>query len=162
MYTRDRAAVVGSDANLEEVHVTESHARFSPAQFVHAAIGVFLIVVGVVAIVRGDLSVDLTEPTFDVLGITHNAAIGLGELIAGALLLVAAAGPSGRFLGVIVGLALIAVGAVLLGDEETMQDLGTDSALAWLAIALGAVATLVGLVPSRLVSRRRIDRSAVV
>ena len=83
-------------------------------------------------------------------------------MVAGALLLLAATGPSGRFLGVIVGLALVAVGAVMLGDEATMQELGTESAMAWLAIGLGAVATLVGLIPSRLVRRRRVDRSAVV
>ena len=74
--------------------MTESHTRFSPAQFVHAAIGVFLLVLGVVSMVRGDLSGDLTEPTFDVLGITHNAAIGIGEVVAGALLLLAATGPA--------------------------------------------------------------------
>ncbi len=110
-----------------EVEVTESEYRFSPSQVVHAAIGVFLVVVGIVAMVRGDLG-DLTDSQFAILGITHNAAIGLGELIAGALLLLAAASPGGRFLGLIVGLAMIVFGAVLLGDEQTMRDVGTEDA----------------------------------
>ena len=54
MLTRDRAVVVDTDVDtLEEVHVTESHTRFAPAEFVHAAIGVFLLALGVVSMVRG-------------------------------------------------------------------------------------------------------------
>ena len=143
-----------------EVEVTESEFRFSPSQVVHAAIGVFLLVLGIIAMVRGDLG-DLTGAQFAILGITHNAAIGLGELIAGALLLLAAASPAGRFLGLVVGLALIVFGAVLLGDEQTMRDVGTEDALAWLAIVLGAGAVVAGLIPARRTRRRRVDRSVV-
>jgi membrane-bound ClpP family serine protease len=143
-----------------EVEVTESEFRFSPAQIVHAAIGVFLVVLGILAMVRGDLG-DLTGSQFAVLGITHNAAIGLGEVIAGALLLLAAASPGGRFLGLVVGLAMIVFGAVLLGDEQTMRDVGTEDALAWLAIVLGAGAVVSGLIPARRTRRRRVDRSII-
>jgi hypothetical protein len=145
-----------------DVRVTESETRFSPAQLVHAAIGVFLLVLGIVSMVRGDLSGDLTESTFEIIGITHNAAIGIGELVAGGLLILAAASSFGRFLGVIVGLALVAFGAVLLGDEETMRDVGTEDALAWLAIGLGGGAAIFGLLPARHVRRRSVDRSAAV
>jgi hypothetical protein len=143
-----------------EVEVTESECRFSPSQIVHAAIGVFLVVLGILAIVRGDLG-DLTGSQFALLGITHNAAIGLGEVIAGGLLLIAAASPGGRFLGLIVGLAMIVFGAVLLGDEQTMRDVGTEDALAWLAIVLGAGAAVSGLIPARRTRRRRVDRSII-
>jgi membrane-bound ClpP family serine protease len=143
-----------------EVEVTESDNRFSPAQVVHAAIGVFLLVLGILALVRGDFD-DLTGAQVAIIGITHNAAIGIGEVVAGALLLLAAASPGGRFLGLVVGLAMIVFGAVLLGDEQTMADVGTEDALAWLAIVLGAVAVLVGLIPARRTRRRRVDRSVV-
>jgi len=142
-----------------EVQVTESESRFSPAQVVHAAIGVFLIVIGLIALIRGGLTGDLTQPTFDVIGITHSTAVGIGELVAGVLLLLAAAGPGGRFLGLVVGLAMIIFGAVLLGDKTTMRDVGTEDALAWLSIALGAAAVIFGLVPPRRTIRRRVDRS---
>jgi hypothetical protein len=131
-----------------DVQVTESVSRFSPAQVIHGAIGVFLLVIGIIAIARGGLEGDLTEPTFDVLGITHNATIGIGEVV-------------GRVLGILVGLALIAVGAVLLGDDELLRDLGTEDALGWLAIALGGAAVLAGLIPGRRVYRRAIDRRPV-
>jgi hypothetical protein len=144
-----------------EVEVTESEYRFSPAQVVHAAIGVFLVVLGIIAMVRGDLGGDLTASQFTILGITHNAAIGIGELVAGALLLLAAASPGGRFLGLIVGLAMIVFGAVLLGDQQTMRDVGTEDALAWLAIVLGAGAVVFGLIPARRTRRRTVDRSVV-
>jgi len=144
-----------------EVEVTESEYGFSPAQVVHAAIGVFLLVLGIIAMVRGDLSGDLTASQFAIIGITHNAAIGIGELIAGALLLLAAASPGGRFLGLIVGLAMIVFGAVLLGDEQTMRDVGTEDALAWLAVVLGAGAVVSGLIPARRTRRRTVDRSLI-
>jgi hypothetical protein len=143
-----------------EVEVTESEFRFSPAQIVHAAIGVFLLIVGILALVRGNFD-DLTGAQFAIIGITHNAAIGIGEVIAGALLLLAAASPGGRFLGLVVGLAMIVFGAVLLGDEQTMRDVGTEDALAWLAIVLGAGAVLAGLIPARRTRRRTVDRSVV-
>jgi hypothetical protein len=144
-----------------EVEVSESEHRFSPAQVVHAAIGVFLLVLGIIAVVRGDLSGDLTASQFAILGITHNAAIGIGEVVAGGLLLLAAASPGGRVLGLIVGLAMIVFGAVLLGDQQTMRDVGTEAALAWLAIVLGAAALVFGLIPARRTWRRRVDRSVV-
>ena len=127
--------------------MTESQTRFAPGQVVHAMIGVFLVVLGIISMARGDLSGDLTATTFDVLGITHNAAIGIAELAAGVLLLLAAAGSLGRFLGVIVGLALVVIGALLVSDDGMVADLGTETALGWLAIALGGVAALVGLIP---------------
>src|SRR5262245_17344661 len=142
------------------VEVTESDYQFSPAQVVHAAIGVFLLVLGILALVRGDFN-NLTGAQFEIIGITHNAAIGIGEVVAGALLLLAAASPGGRFLGLVVGLAMIVFGAVLLGDDQTMRDVGTEDALAWLAIVLGAVAVVVGLIPARHTRRRRVDRSVV-
>jgi hypothetical protein len=165
MRTHHRSDVVDSDVeSLEtsDVRVTESESRFSPGQIVHAAIGAFLVVLGIIGIVRGDLSGDLTEPTFDVIGITHNTAIGIGELVAGALLLLAAAGWWGRLLGVIVGLALVVFGAVLLSDDGFMRDVGTEDALAWLAIGLGGAAVLFGLIPGRRTVRRRIDRPATI
>ena len=63
MRTRHSSDVIDSDVDTpleanEEMQVTESQTRFAPAQFVHAAIGVFLVVVGIVAMVRGDLSGD--------------------------------------------------------------------------------------------------------
>ena len=161
MRTRPRIVETEVDAPVEEVEVIESHSRYSIAQVIHAAIGAFLLVIGVIAMVRGDLSGDLTESTFDVLGITHSTAIGIGEVVAGALLLLAATGAAGRVLGVIVGIALVVFGAVVLGDDGTVQDLGTESALGWLSIVLGGVAALAGLIPERRVHRRTVDRSAL-
>jgi hypothetical protein len=141
-----------------DVQVRESTSRFSPAQVVHGAIGVFLIVLGAITMARGDLSGDLTEPEVDILGITHSAAVGIGELVAGALLLVAAASAFTRILGLLVGLGLIAFGVVLLGNDDAVQDLGTEDTLAWLAIGLGAAAAVFGLIPGRRLRRRTIVR----
>jgi hypothetical protein len=62
---------------------------------------------------------------------------------------------------VIIGLGLIIFGAVLLGDNELMRDLGTEEALGWLAIGLGAAAVLFGLIPGRRTVRRSVDRTVV-
>ncbi len=145
-----------------DVLVTETESRFSPAQVVHAAIGVFLVVLGIVALVRGGLEGDLTDPTFELIGITHNAAVGLGELVLGALLLLSAASAYGRFLGLLVGLAMVAFGAVLVADDGFAEDVATEQALGWLAIALGGAAVLFGLIPARHVRRRTVDRATIV
>ena len=58
MRMRTRPQIVETEVGgpVEEVEVVESHSRFLPAQFIHAAIGTFLLVIGVIAMVRGDLS----------------------------------------------------------------------------------------------------------
>jgi hypothetical protein len=165
MHTHHTTAVTDHDVETVEtrnVHVTETDSRFSPAQIVHAAIGVFLVVLGIIALVRGGLEGDLTDPTFELIGITHNAAIGLGELGLGALLLLSAASAYGRFLGLVVGLAMVAFGAVIVADDGFAEDVATEKALGWLAIALGAAAVLFGLIPARRVRRRTVDRASIV
>ncbi len=165
MHSHHTTAV--TDHNVEavetrDVQVTETESRFSPAQVVHAAIGVFLVVLGIISLVRGGLEGDLTDPTFEVIGIAHNAAIGLGELVLGALLLLSAASASGRFLGLLVGLAMVVFGAVMVADDGLVQDLATERALGWLAIGLGGAAVLFGLIPARHVRRRTVDRATIV
>jgi hypothetical protein len=151
-----RRPLADPDVDLERpVEVQESAWRFSPAQIAHALIGVLLLVLGVIAVARGDLSGDLNDPTFDLLGIQHNALIGIGEIIAGAILIVSAVSAAGRFLGVLVGIGLVVVGALVVGDDDTMQDLATEEALGWAAIVLGGLAILFGLIPGRRVSRQR-------
>jgi len=165
MHSQHTTAVTDNTVEAVEtrdVHVTETESRFSPAQLVHAAIGVFLVVLGIISLVRGGLEGDLTDPTFELIGITHNAAIGLGELALGALLLLSAASAYGRFLGLVVGLAMVALGAVIVADDGLAQDLATDKALGWLAIGLGGAAVLFGLIPARHVRRRTVDRATVV
>jgi hypothetical protein len=165
MHTHHTAGVTDHDVDAVEtrdVHVTETDSRFSPAQVVHAAIGVFLVVLGIISLVRGGLEGDLTDPTFELLGITHNAAIGLGELGLGALLLLSAASAYGRFLGLVVGLAMIAFGAVIVADDRFAEDVATEKALGWLAIVLGGAAVLFGLIPARRVRRRTVDRATIV
>jgi hypothetical protein len=151
-----RRPLADPDVDFERpVEVQESAWRFSPAQIAHAIIGVLLLVVGVIAVARGDLSGDLNEPTFDLLGIQHNALIGIGEIVAGALLIVSAVSAAGRFLGVLVGIALVVVGALVVGDGDMRADLGTEEAFGWATIVLGGVAILFGLIPSRRISRHR-------
>jgi hypothetical protein len=165
MHSHHTTAVTDHDVEAVEtrdVRVTETESRFSPAQVVHAAIGVFLVVLGIISLVRGGFEGDLTDPTFELIGITHNTAIGLGELVLGALLLLSAASAYGRFLGLVVGLAMVAFGAVIVADDGFAEDVATEQALGWLAIALGAAAVLFGLIPARRVRRRSADRATVV
>jgi hypothetical protein len=165
MHPHHTTVVTDSDAGVVEtgdVRVTETESRFSPAQIAHGAIGVFLVVLGIISLIRGDLEGDLTEPTFELIGITHNAAIGLAELAVGAVLLLSAASAYGRFVGLLVGLAMIVFGAVLVADDGLAQDVGTEDALGWLAIALGAGAAAFGLIPARHVRRRSVDRAVIV
>jgi hypothetical protein len=57
---------------------------------------------------------------------------------------------------------MVAFGVVIVADDGFRQDIATEDALGWLAIALGGAAVLFGLMPARRVRRRTVDQAAVL
>ena len=83
------------------------------------------------------------------LGIDVTTLIGLVEIGAGLLLLLAALTPAGRAFGGVIGVLLLVGGIVIAaGSDELLSDLHTESGLGWVAIIVGAVAMIAAFFPA--------------
>jgi hypothetical protein len=118
--------------------------------------GAIVLVLGVTAMVRIDWgSADLDDPQVTVADMTFTPVIATATVIIAILLIGAAAMPEGD-LRLALGVVLLGFGAaVLLVDEMgTSWDLGDRSG--WLAVSVGAVFVVTGLLTDgRQVVRRR-------
>jgi hypothetical protein len=139
-------------------HVRERSRWISPGRVIGGLVGIGLIAVGAVAIVRAGLDGSLNVPLVDVLGITQSTAVGLIEVVAGALMLLAAADEAERpfmtFLGVAAVIAGI-LGLAVTPDVRLNIGFGTDTA--WLFIVWGAIAIVAGLLPAILRTTREVS-----
>jgi hypothetical protein len=154
-------APVVAQAPVVAAPVVESHrvvrrgwSRYSASQLIHGACGLFLVIIGAIAVGRAGFD-DVGEGTVEVLGITTTALIGLVLLLAGLLLLCAALAPEARGFGGFIGVLLLVGGIIIAaGSDELLADLHTEAALGWLGIIVGAVAILGAVLPAFLVDRR--------
>jgi hypothetical protein len=164
------AAVVTPDADHDGVPDTgpRRRRRLAPArrEYAHRPFhignllamiaGGALAVIGIVALVRGDLDDTWNSPVTTVLDIDHTPLTAVLEIAAGVLLLLLAA--TGVRLLALLGAAGLAVAAAAVAIEPGR--LATDYALetwwAWTVMGVAAFVALVLLLPSR----RRSTRSA--
>jgi hypothetical protein len=129
----------------------------SPAQVVVLAAGVVLAVFGVVAVLRAGLSSPLTEPVVGVFGFDHTALLGLFELGAGVLLVLAAVTPGLRALAVVLGVALVVGGVLTLAKAEWVQThLTAQAGFGWIPVACGGAVLLAVLGLSQVRTRRAV------
>jgi len=155
--------VVETDPYAVDQVAVDSHtwSDISMAQVIHAIAGLFLIVIGCIAMARGGFNGNLTEQESQVLGILHSTAIGMVEVGLGLLLLIAALTPAAKAFGGFVGALLIVAGIVVVSaSTSTLQDLHTERALGWIALIVGAVSLLAVFLPEHVVTRRH--RSAIM
>lgn len=131
--------------------------RFPISSLVGAIIGAVLVVVGIVALLRGDVSGSWREPVVDVLGLDHTPLLGLGEIVVGALILIAALTRS-RPVMLFFAAALMIFGfVVIIQNESLVDDLAVQPAHGWWALAIGALLLLVALLANDdIVQRRRV------
>jgi hypothetical protein len=148
--------VVGTshDGNVEVARVrTSSSSRFAPDALIAAAVGLALIVIGLIAITRGGFSGSLSDPVVQVLGFTHTTTLGLIELGIGVFLLIAGASRS-RAMATFGGLVLVVAGIVgAVQSESFTKNLALESSMGWLAAVAGAVVVLTSLVLPRFARR---------
>lgn len=119
---------------------------WSPAQILAGAVGLFLIVMGGVAMARAGIGSGLTTETVTVFGFGHTALWGLVEVVIGLLFAGAAVGPSNakRSLGSLGALAL-AFGLIVLIEPAPFSDsLGISSATGALFTGIGAASLVMG------------------
>ncbi|MGH8873861.1 MAG: hypothetical protein ACRDVM_01220 [Acidimicrobiia bacterium] len=133
---------------------------WSPAQIVAAGIGLFLIVLGGVALARTGFAAGLPGDTTEVAGFGHTALFGIVEIIVG-LLFLAGAGGTYQVRGSLTTLGVIslAFGIILAIEPAAFQGaFGTDSATGWLYAAIGGVSLLAAwLSPTIHVDRERVS-----
>ena len=102
--------------------------------------GAVLVIMGVLALVRGDVQGSWNGPIVLVNGWPHSSLLGVLELIAGAALIIVALSPSSEL---VVGAIIAAFGVVALLEPQVLDDsLSIDPSHAWLIIAIGGVAVL--------------------
>jgi hypothetical protein len=123
-----------------------------PANIIAAVVGICSITVGVWALVKTGLNTDhIFTPTKDVLGLPHTPTLALGEIVFGALLLLASAlGAFGTFVIAVLGAASVAFGVIVLSDSwpgrvHTWTAANHDTG--WIFILIGAVFVLAALLP---------------
>ena len=131
--------------------------RFPASSLVGALVGAALLVVGIVVLLRGDVTGSWRDPLVSVIGLDHTPLLGLGEIVVGALLLIAALAGSRPMMMFFAALMMVFGVVVVVQHESLVDDLGVQSAHGWWALALGALVLIVALMSTDdIVQRRRV------
>jgi hypothetical protein len=152
-HTAAREVVPAAPAFERQVRTTSGSSRYAPDAVIAALVGLVLLVIGLIAIVRGGFSGPMSDPVVNVLGFTHTTTLGLIEIGVGVCLLVSGAARSragAMFFGGVLGVAGF-VGAVQTKSFDTA--LALESSMAWLAVVAGAIVVLAALLLPRFAKR---------
>jgi hypothetical protein len=123
--------------------------RYAPDAVIAALAGLVLLVVGLIAIVRGGFDGPMSTPVVSVLGFTHTTTLGLIEIGIGVCLLLSGAARSRTgevFFGAILGIGAF-VGAVQ--TDSFKKSLALESGMAWLAVCGAVVVVLSAMLMPR-------------
>lgn len=118
---------------------------WSPAQVIAAAVGVFYVVIGAVALARTGMG-DLTGPEAQVLGFAHTPLLAIIEIVFGVLVLSAAAGPWDA-VGTLTGTGIVALvfGIIFLIETTGFHDaLAVEGRHGWFYLTTGLIAIFTG------------------
>ena len=113
-------------------------------------IGAALVVLGVFALIETGINTPLDEPIEQVMGYDHTPLLGIIEVGVGALLILFALRPGGRWFVAVLGLALVLGGLLVLAEIDwTVDKLGAESSYAWIPIVAGLAVLLSSLLTPR-------------
>lgn len=124
----------------------------SPARIVAGLLGLFLLVMGGVALARTGVT-SLTGETTTVLGFEHTTLMGLIDVVAGLMFLAAAAAVAAKAQLTGVSILVIAFGAVMMIEPDAMSSAlggGFDLGLVYLVVGLLGLLAAV-MFPTRVV-----------
>jgi MFS family permease len=131
--------------------------RFTWGQGLILLAGGTCLVFGIGAVALAGLAGSITEPVVDVFGFDHTPLLGVIEVGAGLVLVLAALIPGGRWVAGLVGGAAIAGGALILAEYDwTQTELAAEQDFGWVAIAVGAAAYIGAMVAPK---RRVVERA---
>lgn len=136
---------------------------WSPAQVIAGLIGLFLTVVGGVALARLLPTDSLTGETTTVLGMGFTVVMAGITLILGLVFLAGAGRPAEARSGMIsLGVAMIAFGLVVFIEPDALGGaLGVNETSGVVYAVVGLVAAIAGIVSPTLVSRRATEERVV-
>lgn len=144
--------VPAAPVSERQIHTT-SASRFAPDAVITALVGLVLLVIGLIAIIRGGFDGPMSEPVVKVLGFTHTTTLGLIEIGLGACLLISGATRSrigGMLFGGVLGIAGF-VGAVQ--TKSFHKSLALESSMAWIAVIAAVIVVLAALLLPRFAKR---------
>lgn len=132
------------------VEVTESHGWFSPGRVIGALAGGVLVAIGATAMLRAGVDGDLVVPQVDVLGLSMSAAVGMGMLGTGLLLLLLfAAWEDAKPVSGVIGILGVLAGLIGMASSDQLRaDIGFSQRTAWFVVICGALAILAAVLPS--------------
>jgi len=141
-------AIESEAAPVLDRKVRERRFDFAPGQLVSLIGGLALIAVGLIAIIRAGLDTSLDTPVVSVMGWDHTAWLGVAEVGAGLLLVLAGvSAAAGRTVSVLIGSLLVIGGILVLAEEQARPvELGIERSFGWPLVACGAVVALAALV----------------
>ena len=135
--------------------VTHSLRTWSPAQIVAGLVGLFLTVMGGVALARTLPADSLTGPTAEVFGVEHTALMGIIAIIVGLFFLSQAASPFAVQRGMIgLGVVALAFGLIVIIEPQAFDGaLGIGQTGGWVYTVIGLVSVITGIVAPTVTSR---------
>ena len=144
------APVVTTTTRADEVAPARVKRRFTWGQALILLAGIASLVFGIGAIALAGLAGSITEPVVQVFTFDHTPLLGVIEVGAGVVLVLAALIPGGRWVAGLIGGGAIAGGALILAEYEwTQTELAAEERFGWVAIAIGAAAYIGAMVPTR-------------
>lgn len=150
--------VVVERAAASQYETVSTSRHVSGAAIVAGIVGVALLIMGLIACLRGGFSSPLNDPVVSVLGFTHTAVLGIVEVGAGLLLLLAAVSGS-RGYQIFSGTMLGVFGVVAAAEPAKLQEqLAIEKSFAVILAVAGLVVVLAAaLLPNY---ARYVERSA--
>jgi hypothetical protein len=132
---------------------------WSPAQYVAGLIGLFMTVVGGVALARLLPTSSLTGETVEVVGMGFTVVMATITILLGLVFLGGAGRPTEGRAGLIsLGVALLAFGIVIFIEPDAMAGvLGVNETSGVVYALVGLVAAIAGIASPTMVSRRSVD-----
>lgn len=149
-------------ADRRAAQIRVSRFSWSPAQWLAAVFGLFLVVFGAVALLRVGFD-SLTGDTANVWVFEHTALMGIIDLVIGVLFLSVAGSTLNSRNGLItLGMLSLAFGLVIAIEPTAMAELiGGDEGLGWLFAIIGGI-SVIGAFASPTVNVRRSSAATLV
>jgi hypothetical protein len=146
----DQPSGVGLTAEPSAAKRMPTRRTYSWGQALILLAGAASLVFGVGAVALAGLAGPVTEPVVEVFTFDHTPLLGLIEIAAGTVLVLAGLVRGGRWVAGPVGVAAIVGGALVLAELDwTRTELAAERRFGWVPIIIGTAAYLGAMVPPK-------------